>query len=292
MAAGGWRSGASLLLLANLVALAILLWFGNRTPAPTPPPRPSPALRVSPTGFAALRGWNASDPRPGLEAFRRSCARLSALRPDTALGTGGYAGRVTDWLPVCRALPVSAASPDAIRHWFAENFAPLALEGASGPLGLFTGYYEPEIALSHVPDARHETPVYGRPSDLVAVDLGAFRTALAGKRIAGRVADGRLVPYPDRTAIDQGEIRAKAAVLGFAEDAVAAFFLQIQGSGVARFPDGTRARLAYAGDNGQAYTPIGRVLIRKGALARKDVSLQTIRAWLHAHPADAAAVME
>jgi membrane-bound lytic murein transglycosylase A len=51
-------------------------------------------------------------------------------------------------------------------------------------------------------------------------------------------------------------------------------------------------RLAYAAKNGRPYTPIGRVLIAQGALARKDVSLQTIRAWLNAHPSAAQSVME
>ena len=43
-------------------------------------------------------------------------------------------------------------------------------------------------------------------------------------------------------------------------------------------------RIAYAGENGQPYTAIGRTLIAKGALSRETVSLQSIRAWLLAHP--------
>jgi membrane-bound lytic murein transglycosylase A len=61
------------------------------------------------------------------------------------------------------------------------------------------------------------------------------------------------------------------------------------------FDDGgnqTSARIGYAGENGQPYTAIGRTLIAEGALAREEVSLQSIRAWLLAHPERAAAVME
>jgi membrane-bound lytic murein transglycosylase A len=73
---------------------------------------------------------------------------------------------------------------------------------------------------------------------------------------------------------------------------IAFFFLQIQGSGRVQFDDGSMARIVYAGENGHAYTAIGRTLIADGSLAREDVSLQSIRAWLLANPARAAAVME
>ncbi|HMH66099.1 MAG TPA: MltA domain-containing protein, partial [Rhizomicrobium sp.] len=78
----------------------------------------------------------------------------------------------------------------------------------------------------------------------------------------------------------------------YTDDAVAFFFLQIQGSGRVAFDNGDSARIAYAGENGQPYTAIGRTLIAEGSLTRESVSLQTIRAWLLAHPDRAAAVME
>jgi membrane-bound lytic murein transglycosylase A len=99
------------------------------------------------------------------------------------------------------------------------------------------------------------------------------------------------LPYPARAQIERTGI-ANAPVLFFTDDPVGFFFLQIQGSGRAVFPDGAAARVAYAGENGQPYTAIGRTLIASGALARADVSLQSIRAWLKAHPRDAAAVMQ
>ena len=67
---------------------------------------------------------------------------------------------------------------------------------------------------------------------------------------------------------------------------VDAFFLQIQGSGRVTLDDGTSVRAAYAGQNGHPYTAIGAVLIQMGALTRENVSMQSIRAWLAAHPAE------
>ncbi len=69
------------------------------------------------------------------------------------------------------------------------------------------------------------------------------------------------------------------------------FFLQIQGAGRVRLADGTLVRLGYDGKNGRPYTPIGRLLVARHALAPEAVSMQSIRAWLAANPAQANAVM-
>ena len=58
-----------------------------------------------------------------------------------------------------------------------------------------------------------------------------------------------------------------------------------------RLPDGGAVRVGYAGKNGHGYHAIGRELIARGALAREDVSLQSIRDWLHANPDRANEVM-
>ena len=122
-------------------------------------------------------------------------------------------------------------------------------------------------------------------------DLGLFNSKLQGEHISGKVDGGRLVPYADRAEINAKGIPT-APVLFYTDDAIALFFLQIQGSGRVVFDDGGTARIGYAGDNGQVYTAIGRTLIADGSLKREDVSLQTIRAWLKANPERAHAVME
>ena len=63
-----------------------------------------------------------------------------------------------------------------------------------------------------------------------------------------------------------------------------AFFLHIQGSGRIRLPNKNVLRVGFAGHNRHPYTAIGRVLVRRGAIERKAVSMQSIRAWLSAHP--------
>ncbi len=68
--------------------------------------------------------------------------------------------------------------------------------------------------------------------------------------------------------------------------------LQIQGAGRILLPDGNTLRVGFDGQNGQPYTPIGRILVADGDLAANNVSFQSISAWLKANPGQARAIME
>jgi membrane-bound lytic murein transglycosylase A len=269
---------------APVLLLLLLALAGCAAPRPQPPS--GPALALVRTDFSALPGFG-GDSRAALAAFRRSCAVLMA-RPDAApMGGAGYAGTVGDWRGACAAA-LRAPADQASGDFFAANFTPFEVLGGQG---LFTGYYEPQINASRTRHGAFQTPVYGLPADLVRADLGQFMPGLKGEHISGRVEGHALLPYPDRAAIETGGI-ANAPVLLWTDDPVAFFFLQIQGSGRALFEDGTSARIAYAGENGRPYSAIGRVLIGDGELTRENVSLQSIRAWLLAHPDKARAVMQ
>ena len=201
----------------------------------------------------------------------------------------GYAGTVADWRAPCRA--AQSANPSQAREFFEHWFTPLEVSAGDTREGLFTGYYEPELFAARVRHAAFQTPVYGVPDDLVSVDLGQFRPELRGEHIAGKVEGTRLVPYASRAEIDAHGV-PKAHVLFYADDPVAVFFLHIQGSGRVRFDDGRRARVAYAAQNGQIYTAIGKTLKQRGDLEPEEMSMQGIAAWLRANPREARAVME
>jgi len=252
--------------------------------APAKPPALSSALRLARAGFADLPDWNSARFDAALASFRRGCAQLAKKDRTAAMGGAGYAGTVGDWLPLCESANGNA------RAFFETNFTPFAILDGDKADGLFTGYYEPEIRASRTRGGVYQTPVYALPDDWVRFDLGQFDSRLAGQRVIAQVKNHDLGTYPDRAGIDA--VPPRAEVLVWAADPVAVFFLQIQGSGRARLPDGSSIRLAYAGANGQPYTAIGRTLLNEGQLTRETVSLQSIRAWLLAHPDDARRVME
>jgi membrane-bound lytic murein transglycosylase A len=132
-------------------------------------------------------------------------------------------------------------------------------------------------------------PLHRAPDDLVVVRAKDFPQV--ADDLVGRVDGGRLVPYPTRAEIAGGAIDGRAA-LCFVDSAIDAFFLEIQGSGIVRFADGTSRVVTYAGKNGHRYEAIGAELVRRGALRKEDVSMQAIRAWLVANPSEQPALLD
>ncbi|HZD24641.1 MAG TPA: murein transglycosylase A, partial [Alphaproteobacteria bacterium] len=276
-----WAAFALLLLLALL--LVWLTW-----PAPPAEKRVS----LEPAAFGDLPGWAADDHAAGLAAFAESCKRIARWPENHAMGGDGIAGTAGDWQPACVALvQVPVGDDAAARRFFETWFRPYAVSFGGSEEGLFTGYYEPLLHASRRRSERFSTPLYRLPDDLVSVDLGAFAEDLKGRQIVGRLQSRRLVPYPDRAAIEDGALAGRGLELYWVDDPVDAFFLQIQGSGRLVLPDGSERRIAYAGKNGQPYFAIGRALIQDGVMPREEVSMQSIRAWLEAHPDQGRALM-
>jgi membrane-bound lytic murein transglycosylase A len=253
-------------------------------------PRPAPAPSTS-TATAAAAGLvagpdvaslpiTASAATRALDAFRISCPSL-VKRTDTSGLTRGE-----DWRAACDAARTTQ-SRDA-SAFFARYFE--AVQVADGK-AFATGYYEPEIAGSRTRRSGYEVPIYGRPADLIDVDLGTFSDNLKGKSIRGRVDGTKLVPYHDRTAIEQGALAGRGLEIAWAADPVELFFLQIQGSGRLRLPDGGVMRIGYASQNGRDYTGIGKLMLDRGILPKGQASMQGIMAYLRANPAEGRAIM-
>lgn len=252
-------------------------------------PPPQGTATLVPGRFTDLAGWSEDQQDSALTALARSCARLLTLPADRLLGPPVF-GAAGIWAVPCRALPKQTDAAGA-RAFLEQYFLPVAIRDGDTADGLFTGYYEPVLAGSRQPDKRHTTPLLAPPPDLVTVELGQFREAWRGERVAGRVIDGRLRPYESRAEIVAGRLGTRAVPIAWAADPVDAFFLQIQGSGRVALAEGGELRLGYAAQNGHRYVPIGRVLVERGVLAPEAVSMQSIRAWLAANPGEAAAVM-
>lgn len=179
------------------------------------------------------------------------------------------------------------------QQFFETWFTPYQVDSGNKGTGLFTGYYEASLNGAHQKDDVFNTPLRARPIDLVMVNLGEFVPDLKGQRIAGRVKSGQLKPYEDRAQIESGKLPKDMDVpILWVDSAVDAFFLQIQGSGVVTFADGTTQRVGYDGQNGHAYTAIGKELIARGALTKDNVSMQSIRDWLQKNPDQAKDIMQ
>jgi membrane-bound lytic murein transglycosylase A len=278
-----------------LTAAAAVLVLSSCSTAQTLPPSHGaatapPAIAVTPKNAVTLGVAPGPDigtlistkPRAGnaLAAFRASCRSL-LKRTDVSGLT-----RPQDWQPACDAA-AGAKWLDAIP--FFQQWFETAVVGDGKSLA--TGYFEPEIAASLTPAPGFAAPIYRRPADLVGVDLGQFSTDLQGKRIRGRVSGVSLVPYYDRSQILDGALAGRNLELGWAADPIELFFLQIQGSGRLRLPDGSMIQIGYDDQNGRDYVGIGRLLLERGVLQPGQATMQGIIDWLRANPDQAGALM-
>ena len=287
----------------KLAALSLLLVIsacvriipGGTLPAPAPVPVPIASVPLTPASAAlsvlslgpsvASLKLTDNDARGGLTAFRLSCPRLLARTDNSELT------RTADWKPACDA---AASWPAAQASRFFEQWFETVKVGDGK--AFVTGYYEPEIAGVRTRQPGFDVPVYAVPPDLVRAKVGDAPPTAKGTQPLGRYdATGLFVPYFDRAAIDDGALAGKALEIGWVADPVELFFLQVQGSGRLRAPDGSVIRIGYAGQNGLAYTGIGSVMRSRGLIGpapgQYSGSMQGIMQYIAEHPEDGKALM-
>ena len=249
------------------------------------PPVPATATSAVESGVVAGPEYNALGVAPeqataALIAFRLSCPSVQRRTDASGLTQPG------EWAEAC-----SAASGWADRdagNFFSRYFGTVQVGAGAA---FVTGYYEPEIAASRTRRPGYDVPIYRRPADLVDVDLGLFSKDLQGKKIRGRVDGSNFIPYYDRLAIERGALAGRGLEIAWAADAAEFFFLQVQGSGRLRLPDGGVMRIGYDSQNGRDYVGIGKLLLDRGALQPGQASMQGILDYLRADPVRGAAVM-
>lgn len=159
-----------------------------------------------------------------------------------------------DWIPICNLAGDAGSTAAAARQFFELFFRPVVI---GKPPALFTGYFEPELEGSPVRTPRFAWPIYRRPPEL---------------------RDGQV--FHSRAAIEAGILRGRGLELAWLDDPVDVYFLQVQGSGRIRMPDGRVMRVGYAGRNGHAYRSVGQELVRRGTHSMDQVSAQEIASYV------------
>jgi len=249
----------ALTLVAVLLPL-LLVACAPRQTAGLPPTGiavpPAPGAAFTPVSFSQLPGWSADRAGEAIPAFLAGCVQLTGAAPLLQ-------ARCAE----ARTLP--PGDDAAARAFFERGFQPHLASQDGSTKGLVTGYFEPEFRASRTRQGEYQTP-------LLRLPRGHAQGA----------------PLPTRAQINRGALARQRLEMLWLADPIDAFFLHIQGAGRARLPDGSTLRVGYAGRNNQPYVPIGRILVDRGEMKLEDVSMQRIRAWLEAHPAEAEAVMD
>jgi len=288
-------------------AWVTLLVAACQTP---PPPAPPPAPTSTPTPTVktltqARYEKAAADALPQV-----SDADLAAAWPALLQSCRSFErsnARREAWAEPCRhALAVPAKDIAAQRAFLAQRLDAYRVlsvtleDGSTEPRllgtetrGRITGYYEPLLNGSRSRAAPFVVPLHRPPADLLTIDLSSLYPELANLRLRGRLQPSdkgtRVVPYWPRAELNEERLRGTELV--WVDDAIEAFFLQIQGSGRVRLRDGSMIRVGYADTNGHPYRSIGRLLIDRGELTLEQASMQGIAAWARANPKRAAELL-
>jgi membrane-bound lytic murein transglycosylase A len=260
-------------------------------PAPEPPATPAPAPVTVPTpqpaasrayelqDWTALPDWNNDNLAEVLPVFLRSCNALKSA---------------PDWISVCLAgFRVPPNDPMAARQFFETSFSAWLIRDPGGAAdGLITGYYEPLLQGSRKFGQSYRYPVYGVPPDLVVIDLAESNPDLKGIRMRGRMQNNKVVPYFTRAEIERGMAPLRGREILWVDDPIELFFLQVQGSGRVRLPNGEIVRVGYAEHNGYPYKSIGKILVERGELTADKASMQGIKQWAARNPSRVAPLLQ
>ncbi|WP_244532236.1 murein transglycosylase A [Methylocapsa palsarum] len=243
-----------------------------------------PGASLQGVPFRDLAGFAQDDHLEAFAVFLRSCVSIASGARALRDAVPAPASLVS----VCRrALSAEVRDKASAQRFFETNFR--AFRVSAKPDGssdaFLTGYFEPVVdgSLAEGPD--FSAPILSRPDDLVTLPSAASPGSgpLAGLAAARRLPDQSLWPYPDRAAIEAGDIFGHAVPIVWLRDAVEVFIVQVQGSARVRLADGTLLRLVYAGRNGQPYTSIGKILVDTGEIAAQDMSLARLKQWIRDH---------
>jgi membrane-bound lytic murein transglycosylase A len=186
-------------------------------------------------------------------AFRLSCPVLIRRQDQSGLTSAA------DWMQLCSE---AASLPSANAAAFFRDRFEWVRVGAGDAFA--TGY---------------EVPIYAKPNDLIRC------TQPDGTSGRGRTDEtGTCVLYYTRAEIEDGALADRGLELGWAADPIELFFLQIQGSGRLKLPDGQVMRIGYADQNGRDYVAIGRLLRDRGILPPGGANMDAIVAWMRSQP--------
>ena len=260
--------------------IALILIFGTLFLSACSKEKEVPELELQKTEFSQIETWQDDDALGLYNAFLRSCKILEKKKSEYLNENSLVKINRGDYLRVCDK--AKDVMPAKFKDFLEAYFDPYLIKYKGDDTGKFTSYYEAEINASNIRDEVYKYPVYGRPYDLVEVNLRDFDASLPAKQIVGRVIDGKLKPYATREEITRDGVNAP--VIMWADDEVDVYIMQIQGSAVANMSDGSKMRIAYAANNGHPFRGIGSILLDKGLLDKSKASMGNIKQWLKDNP--------
>ena len=226
--------------------------------------------------FSDLNGWSGDDFYLFDKAIKSVCGSI-IKNPRQNLASEHFQYSLKEYKNHCQKMS-NISDRRELKSYIRDNFEPYAVLVGGRPNGKFTSYYEANIRASYEKGGKYKYPIYGKPKDLVEINLRDFDSSLPNQRLIGRVKNGKMVKYYTRQEIDLGDLNAPVILWG--DDEVDIFIMQIQGAAVATLPNGEEVRVGYAENNGHKFRGIGSILLEKKLIKPSEASMPKIREWL------------
>ena len=249
-----------------LAALTMFLTACSTTPeyskkvvkeTPTSNTYDSRVAELISVAWSDLPGWQEDDLTAAWPAWKRSCEGLLKRNPSGL-----------NWKPACAAaVKVNANNSESIRLYFQSYMKVMEVRHQTGAsagsvYGLVTGYYEPYLNGSRKKGGVYQTPIHRYPD--------AWR-------------DKKPSSIPTRAELISGN-QLKGQEIVWVDDAVAAAFLHVQGSGRIRMNDGKVIRVGFAGTNDQPFKSFAQWLLDRKEITKATATMQGIQAWADKNP--------
>src|SRR5207244_9954787 len=159
-----------------------------------------PDTRLEPVKWSELEGWARDDHGAAYAAFQAGSEVFNRQR------------QLTDTRPVatalkgiCQRMPRAVAlKGDKARAFFEENFRPVRIAKLGESSGLLTGYYEPIVDGSRMPNPQFHVPLYRRPPDLAVQNQSAnqnHQSANQNQKQAGLPPKKASLIFPNRGTV-------------------------------------------------------------------------------------------
>jgi membrane-bound lytic murein transglycosylase A len=258
-----------------LLILLLLAGCYGEEQTSTQPSVQRTSFSLQKSSFAELNGWEKDNLNLFSKALKPVCDSL-LKKSQSQLSSEKMSYSLTAYKEHCRKM--NGLTDSALKTYIEKHFEPYAVVANGSVRGKFTSYYEAAIRASYQRGGAYQYPIYGKPTDLVEVNLRDFDATLPNQRLIGRVKNGKLVKYYTRAEIDSGKLDAPVILWG--DNPVDIYIMQIQGAAVATLPNGEEVRVGYAENNGHKFRGIGSILLEKKLIKPQEASMTNIRKWL------------
>lgn len=233
-------------------------------------PKPR-VVKFEPTTFAEINSWPNDKHSRALAAFVHSCEKFLVQDPNKKVSAlTDIGGQVSDWQDPCiEAVFKVDYSDEEARLFFEKWFRPYYVYNENmNPMGTLTGYYEIELEGSTKKTQKYKYPVYRFPDG---------HAHLKGTR------------HLTHEAINEGALAGNGYEVAWVDNKARLYFMQIQGSGKLKLPNGKTMRLGFDGHNGYRFRGINDELKSRGA---KLGSAREMMDYLHQNGEDGVEIME